>query len=126
MGKRINRLLGLHILIQSLPGSSLRIHVKSFTKPCDSTSVLKALPGKLDIKRHSPSIYYLSSLVALACVHGSVVVESLFSVSPIVCVMVAFHPYVFVQYLVSFLDLQSSRWRRGRWMLHFNCLFDAI
>ena len=26
-----------------------------------STSVLKALPGKLDIKRHSPSIVYLSS-----------------------------------------------------------------
>ena len=27
-----------------------------------STSVLKALPGKLDIKRHSPSILYLRSL----------------------------------------------------------------
>ena len=27
-----------------------------------STSVLKALPGKLDIKRHSPSILYLSGL----------------------------------------------------------------
>ena len=26
-----------------------------------STSVLKALPGKLDIKRHSPSILYLPS-----------------------------------------------------------------
>ena len=26
-----------------------------------STSVLKALPGKLDIKRHSPSILYLSA-----------------------------------------------------------------
>ena len=25
-----------------------------------STSVLKALPGKLDIKRHSPSILYVS------------------------------------------------------------------
>ena len=25
-----------------------------------STGVLKALPGKLDIKRHSPSILYLS------------------------------------------------------------------
>ena len=25
-----------------------------------STSVLKALPGKLDIKRHSPSILYLN------------------------------------------------------------------
>ena len=27
-----------------------------------STSVLKALPGKLDIKRHSPSILYLFSI----------------------------------------------------------------
>ena len=26
-----------------------------------STSILKALPGKLDIKRHSPSILYLST-----------------------------------------------------------------
>ena len=30
-----------------------------------STSVLKALPGKLDIKRHSPSILYLSSIYLL-------------------------------------------------------------
>ena len=28
-----------------------------------STSVLKALPGKLDIKRHSPSILYLLGLL---------------------------------------------------------------
>ena len=28
-----------------------------------STSVLKALPGKLDMKRHSPSILYLSKPV---------------------------------------------------------------
>ena len=26
-----------------------------------STSILKALPGKLDIKRHSPSILYISA-----------------------------------------------------------------
>ena len=31
----------------------------SLTMP---TSVLKALPGKLDIKRHSPSILYISVL----------------------------------------------------------------
>ena len=30
-----------------------------------STSVLKALPGKLDIKRHSPSILYLSYRMTL-------------------------------------------------------------
>ena len=29
-----------------------------------STSVLKALPGKLDIKRHSPSILYLFDMLA--------------------------------------------------------------
>ena len=29
-----------------------------------STSVLKALPGKLDIKRHSPSILYLPNRLA--------------------------------------------------------------
>ena len=30
-----------------------------------STSVLKALPGKLDIKRHSPSILYLPLSVSI-------------------------------------------------------------
>ena len=31
-----------------------------------STSVLKALPGKLDIKRHSPSILYISASLAMS------------------------------------------------------------
>ena len=35
----------------SLPGSASRLHVELLAKPRDSTSVLKALPGKLDIKR---------------------------------------------------------------------------
>ena len=30
-----------------------------------STSVLKALPGKLDIKRHSPSILYIQNRVPI-------------------------------------------------------------
>ena len=30
-----------------------------------STSVLKALPGKLDIKRHSPSILYVLSYISV-------------------------------------------------------------
>ena len=51
MGKLINRILGECLLISSLPGSALRSLAMS-------TSVLKALPGKLDIKRHSPSILY--------------------------------------------------------------------
>ena len=32
-----------------------------------STSVLKAMPGKLDIKRHSPGILYLSATSVLVC-----------------------------------------------------------
>ena len=31
-----------------------------------STSFLKALPGKLDIKRHSPSILYISASLAMS------------------------------------------------------------
>ena len=31
-----------------------------------STSVLKALPGKLDIKRHSPCIFYISANLAMS------------------------------------------------------------
>ena len=58
MGKLINRIPGSHLLISSLPGSALRTHVESLGIAM-STSVLKALPGKLDIKRHSPSILYL-------------------------------------------------------------------
>ena len=44
--KLINRIPGSRLLISSLPGK----------KPSDSTCALEALPGKLDIKRHSPSI----------------------------------------------------------------------
>ena len=58
--KLINRIPGSRLLILSLPGSALRMHVESLGKPRDSTSILKALPGKLDIKRHLPSILYLS------------------------------------------------------------------
>ena len=44
MGQLINRIPGSRLLISSLTMS---------------TCVLKALPGKLDIKRHSPSILYV-------------------------------------------------------------------
>ena len=47
----------------------------------------------------------------------SVVVDSLFIVAPIVCVFFVFGPCFVVQYLVSFLVLQSSRWGRERWLL---------
>ena len=33
-----------------------------------STCVLKALPGKLDVKRHSPSILYLSVASHINCI----------------------------------------------------------
>ena len=45
--------------LSSLRGWASRVHFQSFSKSRDSTSVLKALPGKLDIKRHSPSILYV-------------------------------------------------------------------
>ena len=57
MGKLINRIPGSCILISSLPGSALRMYVESLAM----SSILKALPGKLDIKGHSPSILYLFS-----------------------------------------------------------------
>ena len=59
MGKLINRIPGSRLLISSLPGSALRTFVRMLNGLASlamSTSVLKGLPGKLDIKRHSPSI----------------------------------------------------------------------
>ena len=49
MGKLINRIPGSYLLISSDRFASLAM----------STSVLKALPCKLDIKRHSPSMFYV-------------------------------------------------------------------
>ena len=50
IGKLINRIPGSRLLISNLPGSaSLAM----------STGVLKALPGKLDCKRHSACILYI-------------------------------------------------------------------
>ena len=92
MAKLINRIPGLRLLISSLPGSALRTHVESLGKPRDvnkrsqrldikryspsilyisaslvmSTCVLKALPGKLDIKRYSPSILYISASLLMS------------------------------------------------------------
>ena len=53
--------------ISSLPGSALRMHVESR----GLASVLKALPGKLDIKRHSPIILYLPYQNILGTVQGT-------------------------------------------------------
>ena len=59
MGKLINRMPGSHLLISSLPGSALWRHVKWLCKLHKLTSILKRLPSKLDINRHSPCILYL-------------------------------------------------------------------
>ena len=68
MGKLINRIPGSFLFISNLPGSALRTHVESFGKPRDVNKRLKALPGKLDIKRHSPSILYLSVTSHINCI----------------------------------------------------------
>ena len=58
MGKLLNRIPGLCLLILSLPSPASKTHVELRRKPRDSTRVLNALSGKLDTKRHSPSILY--------------------------------------------------------------------
>ena len=61
----INRIPGSPLSISSLPGRASRMHVEWLGKPRDSTSILEALPGKLDIKRHSPSILYVTLIVCI-------------------------------------------------------------
>ena len=51
MSKLINRIPGLCLLISSLPGSAFRILLNRWAILAMSTSVLEALPSKLDIKR---------------------------------------------------------------------------
>ena len=59
IGKLMNGIPDSRLLISILPGSALRMHFELLSKPRESTSLLEALPGKLDIKRHSPSILYI-------------------------------------------------------------------
>ena len=49
----------------------LRMHVVSLGKPIDSTSLLKALSDKLDIKRHPPSILFVHANLYLMLDTGS-------------------------------------------------------
>ena len=58
--------VGNHVIMASLKSQIMdklinRTRFTSFDidKPLDLTSVLEALPGKLDIKRHSTSILYI-------------------------------------------------------------------
>ena len=59
LGKLIIRIPGSRLLISSLPGLALRTHVESLSKPYNVNKLSQGLPGKLDIKRHPPSILYL-------------------------------------------------------------------
>ena len=43
LGKLINRILGECLLIPSLPGSALRMHVESLGKPCDVNKLSQSL-----------------------------------------------------------------------------------
>ena len=58
MDKLINRIPGLRLLVSCLQRTAMRMHVESLGKPRNVTSILKALPGKLDIKRRDPVIHY--------------------------------------------------------------------
>ena len=66
MGILIDRLTGSHLLISSLPGSALKTHFESLGKPRDVNKRSQSLPGKLDIKRHSPSTLYRSASLAMS------------------------------------------------------------
>ena len=54
----------MSVLISSLPGSVLRTLVESRGLPSNLTCVLKADPGKLDIKRCEPGTILFISLQA--------------------------------------------------------------
>ena len=53
-------MLGVCLLISSLPDKALRTHVDIAWLASDSTCVFKAEPGKLDIKRREPGILFIS------------------------------------------------------------------
>ena len=52
----MHRIPGSRLLISGLPGLASRTHVESLGKARDSTKFIKAMPDKLDIKGHQPSI----------------------------------------------------------------------
>ena len=66
MSKLINRIPGLRLLITSLPGSGSEHLLNRSACLAMSTSILKDLPGKLDIKRHSPCVLYIYISASLA------------------------------------------------------------
>ena len=66
MSKLMDRIPGSHLLISSLLGSALRTLVESRGKPRAVKKHPKVLPGKLDIKRNSPSILYISASLVMS------------------------------------------------------------
>ena len=54
------RILGECLLISSLPGKGLSMRVELRGMPSNSTCILEAVPGKLDIKRRKPGILFIS------------------------------------------------------------------
>ena len=108
-GKLMNRVPGLRLLISSLPGSALRTHVESLGKHRDVKIALKALPGKLDIKRHSSSNFYLFRMVII------LLYISIFkSFSKITSMSLCFLAY-FTSYLLYLFDLGSVPHFCGDW-----------
>ena len=57
---------------------------------------------------------------------GSVVVDSLFNVAPIVCWGTVLCPSSVMHYLLFFLVLQSSSRRIESWLRYFNCFPEAL
>ena len=71
------------LLISSLPGKALRMHVESRGLPSHSTCILKAEPGKFEIKRHKRCILLISLQV---CSLFKLAIMTLLSISvPIKC-----------------------------------------
>ena len=66
VGKLINRIPGSRLLISSYQAPLWKRMLNWSTSLAMSTSVLKALPGKLDIKRHPPSSLYFSLILWIA------------------------------------------------------------
>ena len=66
IGKLINRIPGSCLLILSFQALLWERMLNRSASLMMSTSILKALPGKLDIKRHSPSILYVSASLAMS------------------------------------------------------------
>ena len=50
----------MSVLISSLPGKDVRTLVESRVLLSDSTCILEAEPGKLDIKRREPGILFIN------------------------------------------------------------------